>query len=82
MGPDAASKRLLAALQILDDVVGIPGRQSAGPIAGEIRREPTLQGIALQLMTEIVAAEESLRGMTGATVPGPGDDITAPVPGS
>ena len=50
MGPEAAAKRLWPILQVVDDILIRPVGESRMLAARQVRREPALNGIALQVL--------------------------------
>src|SRR5437660_12028123 len=59
---------VMAGLKVVDDVADRPAADAATAVVGDVWREPALQPGAVQIFAGLVAAEEGLRGVTGATM--------------
>src|SRR5581483_1767338 len=60
--------------------VDAPAAQAAGGAVPDVRREPSLDRVSLQRMRRVVAAQQSLRRMTGAAMAGTLDEIGPAIP--
>ena len=70
----------MAGLQIGDDIINRPAAKSAARIVGNVGREPTLQCVALQALSCLVAAKKILRRVAQAAMAETFGQIGAAIP--